>query len=375
MKKYQEIIIAIALLLIAIFTVYLFYNQAMGNFESDLEQHLENAFNGSQYSIIGHIYRCIYMIGGNFGIAIFLSIVTILNIYVTKKVLEHFIEEKNEFLLSIYAFLLNFVIAIYIPFIFKNWVVGVQEPTEWHNSTYICMKPLGELAVLLYFYIEKNYLQKIDIGSYILFCAVLILANMVKPNFIIAFAPTMLVFLIIDFFKNIKNKKAIQNIIIFGCAVLISLPILFYQQSILYNEESNNRIQLGFMTVLRFYNKTPIISLIQSAAFPLFVLITNFKTIIKNRNYCFVFVLNVIALTQYIFLEEAGKRAIDGNFTWGYSFSLMIAFISSVALITNSKKTENHKKVYYVVGYTLLALHILSGLVHFGRLLLGYSYS
>lgn len=376
MKKYQTIVVAFILLIFAASTTYLFFNQATGNFYSDLETHIKYALNGSyQYSITGMIYKLIHnYLGGNFGIAIFLSVISIINIYLTYKVLEYFVKEKNQFLLFIYAVLLNFVIAIYIPFVFQNWVAGIQEPTEWHNSTYICMKPLGELAILLYFNIEKDYLKKIDIGKYILFCIVLIIANSVKPNFIAVFAPTMLVFLIIDFIKNIKDIKAIRNIIIFGCAVLISLPVLLYQQNVLYADNSNSTIQLGFMTVLKCYNERPIFSLLQSAAFPIFILITNLKTIMKERKYCFVFVLNIVALSQYIFLEETGKRAIHGNFAWGYSFSLMIAFITSVALISNSKKLENRTKAYYIIGYTLLALHVLSGLIYFGRLLLGYIY-
>lgn len=376
MKKCQKIMVATILLVIAIFSAYLFYNQATGKFFSDLATQIDYALNGAyQYSITGQIYKLIInYLGGYIGIAIFLSIVTIVNIFITKKVLEYYIKEKRTFLIWIYSILLNFIIAIHIPLIYKMWVVGVQEPTEWHNSTYICMKPLGLLAILLYFSIEKNYLEKIDMRKYILFCIILILVNSVKPNFIAVFAPTMLIFLIIDFFRK-GDKKAIRNMIIFGCAVLISLPVLFYQQSVLYADNSGSTIQLGFMTVLKIYNEKPIISLIQSAAFPLFVLITNFKTIIKERRYSFVFVLNIVALAEYILLEETGKRAAAGNFAWGYSFSLMMAFICSVAIISNlSKKEEKPGKIYFGISYSLLTLHILSGLVYFGRLLLGCQY-
>ncbi|MCI8654436.1 MAG: hypothetical protein HFJ48_00955 [Clostridia bacterium] len=375
MKNYQKIIITVIVLTIGILTTYLFYNQAINKFDGDLATQISYALNDSyQYSLTGQIYGFLYnYLGGNLAIAIFLSLVIIVSIIITKKILQYYMKSQNQFLIWTYAILLNFVIAIYLPFIFKNWVLGVQEPNEWHNSTYICMRPLGLIAILLYFKIEKEYLHKIDLRSYTLFCIVLILVNLVKPNFIIAFAPTMLVFLIIDFFRNIKDKKAIRNMIIFGCAVLISLPVLIYQSSVLYVDGSESGVGIEFMKVLKLFNNHPIISIIQSAAFPLFMLMTNFKTIMKNQKYSFPLVLNIVGLSEYLLLYETGPRLFHANFAWGYSFTLMVAFITSIALLSNSKE-EKRSKIYYIIAYTLLVLHIISGLVYFGRLLQGYSY-
>ena len=185
----------------------------------------------------------------------------------------------------------------------------------------------------------------------------------------------MLIVLIIDFFKNIKNKKAIINIIIFGCAVLISLPVLIYQNSILFESDSGNSIEFGCMTILKMYHNYPIISLIQSATFPLFILITNFKTIIKKHEYSFVALMNVFGLFEFLFLQENGVRLKDGNFTWQYLFTLFLAFVFSVIILDNRRKAVHTKnKIYFVICYMLLVLHLLSGIFYFTRLLMGYNY-
>ena len=95
----------------------------------------------------------------------------------------------------------------------------------------------------------------------------------------------------------------------------------------------------------------------------------------KNRKYSFIGIFNVIALSEYLFLTETGSRALDGNFDWGYSFALMLAFISSIGILWNLPKPKDKKDwVYRIICYILLLLHVLSGVVYFIRLLMGYTY-
>lgn len=376
MRKWEKAIIILAMLLISVGTMYLFYQQAIDNFDGDLHSHVESAIESTgmegQYSITKILYKFIYnYLGGNLGISIMLSLVTIGCIYATKRMLKFYLPDENDFKLYIWAILLNFVIAIHIAAISKNWNVGYQEPTEWHNSTYLIMKFIGIFIMMLYFSIEKNYLEKINIKQWGLFCVLLILINLVKPNFILAFAPAMLVFLIIDFCKNIKNKKAILNMIYFGSAVLISLSVLIYQAKVLYVDDTESGLAISFMEILKIYTNHPYCSLLQSAAFPLFILITNFKTIIKDKRHSFVWIMGIVSLLQYLLFMETGSRHSDGNFDWGYSFSLMLLFISSYAILNKIWTEKSKNKVYLVSAYTLLMLHVISGVIYFCRLLTG----
>lgn len=154
-KYTKTAFISIVLLIIEISLVFLFYNQGVTNNEkypSDLKTHISSALdlNSDQYTITKPIYRFLYTYGGNIAIAIFLALMVLLTIYFTKKILDYVIEKKNDFTNWIYAIILNFEIAVYLPFIHNYFNLGLQESSEWHNSTFICMKAIGLLAVLMY---------------------------------------------------------------------------------------------------------------------------------------------------------------------------------------------------------------------------------
>ena len=382
LKLYQIIIIILFFILMGVLSARLFYNQAIGVFLSDLNMHISEAINkpNESYSLISIIYRLLYYhLGGCISIAIFLAVIFIITIVATKMVLTYLIKPKeNHFILWIYAIVLNFVTPILIPFINEGqWLVGYQSASIWHNSTYQFMKLFAILSILMFFKIRENYIEHIKIHEYIIFTILLSITNAIKPNFILAFAPTLAIFLAFDFFRNLKNKKAIIHIFIFGFAILISLIVLIFQASILYGKNStdNSSIEFGFMTVLSHFNEYPILSIIQSAAFPLFIFITNFKTIIKNKNYIFSYVTYLIGLLIYLFINETGGRKYHGNFEWTANIALMIAFICSIAILDNSRFEEKkYKKIYLISSYSILLLHFIFGGLYFLRLSRGINF-
>lgn len=379
MEKWKKLIITVLVAFAGGCCIYLFYNQALGVFPSDLGAHIAAALDSGnlQYTITKPVFRFVFRyMGGNLGIAVFLSAIIVITFFATKRLLDFYLdyEEKDSFEIYIIAILLNFVLAVYIPFIHGYWNVGVQEPTEWHNSTYIIMKLFGMAALLLYFKIEEKYLSGISKKDWILFCIYLTITNSVKPNFILAFAPAMLFFLIIDFSKHYRDRYAVANMIIFGCAVLVSLTVLLWQSYVLYGQETGDGIRIGFADMLSRWHRWPLISLIQSAAFPLFILISNIKEIFGDKKHLFAWIMNGIALAQYLFLHEIGSRAEHGNFDFGYSFTLMLVFASSISIIYKQRKNHSRSKLYFASGYLLFTLHAAAGMIYFIKLLRGGSY-
>ena len=379
----KKVILIIFLAMIAISSAFLFYNQAVGNYPGDLFTHISTAIsdgmNENKYSITNVIYNFLYTYcGKEYGIAIFLSLVTVANIIITKKVLEYYMDSDKDVLMWIFAFLLNFNVAIFIPWISGKWVVGVQSANPWHNSTYICMKGLGLVSLLLFFKMKETYLEKIELKKYILFALLLSITNAIKPNFIMVFAPAMAIYLLIDFIANIKNIKSIRNIFIFGSAVLISLLVLVYQSIVLFQNSASDGsgIEIGWFTFISYWHKYPLISILQSTLFPLFILLTNFKTIKKDIRYSFVLVMHFVGLMEYCFLNETGLRIHDGNFSWGYSFALFMSFLGALSILDKSRTEERkHKKLYLCVGYGLFAIHTLLGIIYYFRVLTGHPYA
>lgn len=385
LKPYQLIILILFFTITFILTTRLFYYQAIDKYYSDLFVHIDEAVNktGESYSLVSIIYSFLYnKLGGIIPICIFLSLINIATIIATKKLLELFIDKKdNHFLLWIYAIILNFIHPIILPFVANGkgqWTVPYQVATVWHNSTYQCMKLFAVMCMHIYYIIQKNYLEKIRVSHFIIFTALLTLTNFVKPNFILAFAPTLAFYLAIDFFKNLKNRKSIINIFLLGFGVLISLSVLLFQSTVLYGENSptgNNGIEFGFMVVLQHFHKYPILSIFQSAAFPFFIILTNFKTIIKNRMYSFSVVMYIIALLMYLFLNETGARIYHGNFNWTIAFAVMMLFTIALCTFHNTKnKDRKYKKLYLLCSYGLLSAHFIIGIIFFIRLNLGLTF-
>ena len=378
MKRWQKLVILGLLLAIFLSAGLLFYRQGRGYYAGDLEAHIKSALSDAPaYSITKPLYKIVYhCFGGVLGVALVVSLFVIGSIWATKRLLDYYFESKNEFKTWLLAIALNFNIAIYIPWITRCFNSGLQEPNEWHNSTYIIMKFFALFAMLLYFKIAKTYLKHIETRQYIIFTILLLLCNLVKPSFIIALAPTMLVFFIIDFIKNIKDKRAIANIVIFGISVLISLVVLVYQSRILYSESSGggSSIAISFMQALKAYHPYPIISIIQSAAFPLFILCTNIKTVLGDRKYSTAYLMGIISLVIYLLFIETGPRARDGNFDWSYSFALMMMFIAAASIVRALPKRKTDSR-YLVACYVLFGLHLISGLIYYCGMLTGMPYN
>lgn len=200
-----------------------------------------------------------------------------------------------------------------------------------HNSTYICMKLMGIFVIMYLLKNYNNFMEKITLKQWISLTLILTLTNLTKPNSIMFFSLVILTELLIDFIKT--QGKKLNQLLIIGLSVLVSLLILLFQYKILFTGMNATKglgigIKLGYN--LNFWSKHPIISIIQSLAFPLYVLIINYKDILKDKYYrlfnCAVF----WGFLEYILLIETGKRMNYFNFIWGYAMSIFIFFISGV---------------------------------------------
>ena len=100
-----------------------------------------------------------------------------------------------------------FVIAI--PLTFDSDLYTVYCGSVWHNESYIGMRFFAVL-LLLFFYRKCNqYLNDFTVGDFFIECVLFLIVNWVKPNFTIAFAPAMLVMMIVDIIKA-KGKGFVR---------------------------------------------------------------------------------------------------------------------------------------------------------------------
>ena len=266
-----------------------------------------------------------------------------------------------------------FIASTYIPFLYTEFYKSGLATQPWHNSTYLLMRLLGIIVMIVYIKIESHYLSGISIKEAALFTLLLVLVNYAKPNFIIAFAPMMFIFLMKDFIR-LKGKKTIQ-IIKFGICVLLSLWILVFQYQILYPDGGDSAIAFNQTGIQELFASPLVVAkIIAGLSFPIVILV-----LAVWKRYCPLiliqsWVLFLISWMEVIFLTETGSRATHGNFYWGLRMMAYILYLTSNAvLISLRKKTQIPTRLYRIIQ-TVYICSILSGIWYFKNILTGGSY-
>jgi len=377
--NYLNLIVLGGYVLFFFLNFYLFYAQSLSldnAYPSDLGAHISAGLGMyTNYSLISVLEGWLFKsIGNTITVAFFLALLTIMTVIATYYLFKEFFKntEVNKYLLQLFAFISNFVMAIYLPWINPYQYISNLGPNIYHNSTYLGMKLIGIIVLIQFFRIFDHYLDRIDIKKWLLFAFLLIIANGIKPNFFVFFAPAMFVYLLIDLI-NSKGKKSL-NVLILGSAVLPSLLILFIQYTLLFNSGADGGITIAFGKMIGMVTNNAFVSVVQSLAFPLFVLCFNLKELSKDKKYGFMWLLLFFSLLQYLLFIETGDRMAHGNWGWGYTYAIFFVFIGSIYKLYENfhERTKSIRgRGYITIAVMLLIMHLFWGMVYYAKLLLG----
>jgi len=405
--KKNKIINSIFIIAAAIgFTFYCFelvllhYNQTLfpvtGKYESDLFAHIEMALDGWGYSILAVIYRLFAALpefGFHFAIATFLCTCEAGTLALTYVLLRsNRIETKTAILFTAMS---GFAAPAYIRAIQPYRYIGYQSGSIWHNSTYIVMKFTALICIVLYLGISEKYKEKLNAGELIAFSILLAVTTSVKTNFILAFAPAALIFLILDGILKVPLKR----IILCALTVIPSVAVILFQEYVLFGESTGNGIIIDPLYSVYLRAEKPYFTMILSAAFPIVILLFNIVPVLKDtfldfkdkkrglthRFFLLSWTIWFVAFTELILLRETGKRELDDNFAWGYDFCLFILFVVSIIYFVKNIKTviekiskknisDIFKAAYLVLAGALLVYHTYCGVFFFVRLTQGVTF-
>lgn len=384
--------------------LYLFYMQSIQPleynnryFQSDLPYHISMIIDdGWYYSFTAYAYQVLYLLFGKstFGIALFLAVMAVLSIVLTEKLLQVLTKQQGMSAVTAAGALgLHFVMPFFLKMAGQYRYVSYQSGNIWHNSTYQCMKVFGLAAILCYLKIEKEYQEKILLKDWLLFAGILIICTGIKPSFLTVFAPAMALKLLWDLFHKVSFKQ----IFLFGCAVLPACGVVLWQNAVLFGEDTGQGFSIQPWFTFSLHADRPKLAVLCSIAFPLAVLVCSVKELVKDKNYCFGWLMTGIGFLEALLLAETGSRSNDGNFLWGYCFAIFYIFLLSFvkwlkmgkgifgsAGIAESKPesmsgsntgalTKGKKLAFWVCG-GVLAYQLYCGIYFFVRLLGGTTY-
>lgn len=354
------------------------------------------------YSLMSVCLKLLYNITGNtLMISLFISVLVCLTGLAIRKALtvilclqdgaDHRIEstsslpylndENYKMFLTFLSFSLLFLSALYIPKRAPFYILdGMHDfgyrsaliTQPWHNSTYMAMRLFAILSFLSFVQLMQEDSSRVNPKSLIRFFVLLLITNLFKPNFVIAFAPTAFLICLIELIRN--HGKGLVKYIWFGVAFLASLAPLFFQYVVLFQSDSKSGITLS-LSIFQGYMETGFFPwlLISNLLFPLLVTVLSLVNHRKNNILFFGWILEIITFLEAMFLMETGPRALDGNFTWGIMLSSLILFICCIAELIAIPKQEKYRWAHSA-AWSVLLLHLINGFMFFGILIVGGRY-
>ena len=373
----------LSLAMVFIFSFALLYSYVFRFNTSDYQAHIRHSLRGEGYSIMSVMIRfCNKISGGNILILILMALFTMASVVAAALFIRSLLAQMN-LKMDVYSLIpvsatLLFICKIAIPEWSTFYYQDSYASQPWHNSTYTLMRLFGTLVIMMYFLMRKEYLKKLDWKDCLLFSVFLLLTNLSKPNFLLSFAPVMLLVLIKDFVAT--KGRSFKNAFLFGLCVLVTASVLLLQ----YNENfpsdgDAGGIAFSISNAIDFVmkDKKILLHMVLNYLFPLYVTYLYLKKRKKAEPFMKTlmsetWLMNLLSLFTYFFIIETGSRRADGNFGWGTPFFAYLLFIVCGCILYKMKKMKLVSEEEYITAKHIYAAHIIFGLAYFFLLLLGY---
>ena len=193
---------------------------------------------------------------------------------------KHLYSRRTLLLISLSLIIVS---SIHLPLVSRYFYLGNWSPNTWHNPTTFLIKPIAFLCILgIYYFIkQQNHANK---GVYVISLSTLFtLSVWAKPSFAITFYPALFIFTFIYYTRDFKLYIKIFLIL------LPSLVLLFFQYYKTYHTKINDTFDLKDNIVftnfgiIKLYTNNILLSLISAIAFPISILIIDFKSVKNNQ--------------------------------------------------------------------------------------------
>lgn len=388
-EKQLHIAVTGLVLLYGVLCFWLYYHQSVAVWEgqeaspyqSDLPLHISMIVeDGWYYSFTAFAYQFLYLLFGKttIGIALLLAAASCASVYATRELFcfcadcgkdAGSVRMTRNWHSLLAALTLNLVMPIFISRVGEFRYVSYQSANIWHNSTYICMKPVALAAFLMYLKLERTYAEGITGKQWCAFALINILCTGIKPSFLLAFSPVMGVFLLVDLFRGVK----LSRILAFGSALLPSGLVILWQNAVLFGQETGNGIAFTPWYTFSMHTAIPKLAVLCSVCFCGLVIALTVKKLATRKQYLFAVCMAALGFLEALCLSEQGTRAVDGNFVWGYSFCLSVLFTVCAVQWLQLKNTGVWRALRIGLGL-IYGLHLYCGLYYFLSLVGGASY-
>lgn len=301
-------------------------------------------------------------------------------------------EKWIPFFITGLVFALFFVSMLYgvgfeLPGIWRRYR-GVFSPNPYHNATYLATRPFSIVTFFVFVRVLKDYEEQFKLKDVLLFGIFLFLSTVTKPSFTFILVPAAGLILLYRLLQ--KKGKNLKNTIIVGLSFVPTFCALIYQFFGVFGpvEGEEKGIGFGLGKAWSYHCDNIPLAIFLGMAFPLAVLVLNFKELKKDGVFRLAWQIMAVSLFEMLFLYEKGFRVGHLNFSWGYMHGLFFAFVAAAFLlfrktfvINGTTLTEDNNsarrgfRMLMLLGqWGLFGLHLLLGLLYFKTMLVGELY-
>ena len=210
-------------------------------------------------------------------------------------------------------FLVNYYSRIYM---------GAGSPSVWHNVTLLTVQPLALLSV----FFTIKFFSSERFKYFVLAVIITTLSIFAKPNFIIVFLPSLVVYMLLKKYFD-KRKLQFALIIIFLSVAILANQLINLQE---INSKDGGSIVFDFLGVWSIYTPSVLVSIAMALGLPLLITLFNYQSMKKNEYIKFTWLLVLFSTILFACFAEGGKRYSDGNFSWSWMISLSLIYIFTI---------------------------------------------
>lgn len=403
-RKNQIIDGAVFVMLLAVISVVtfkLFYMQTLGDVNSDMKayilemQGLESGYR-FPYPVFFKLSALIHLLASpEVSVALALVLMNGLAVAVTKLAFNRLAlsgekpDWRTGIFLSLLACSLFFISMLYPPEgIYLSGIrfryLGVFTANPFHNATYMAARPFAILAFLWYGKLLPVYERKggAKAADYLLFSLFLFLATMTKPSFTLVFVSGAGLLMLYRLFRaGFRNFLPTVQL---GLCFIPTFLALLYQYAGVFVPEDGGEGGIGFCLgdVWAEYCDNIPLGICLAMAFPLTVLVLNWREIKKNVAFRFSWLLYLVSFAEAFLLYEKGFRRVDFNFSWGYMYGIFFCHFSSLLLLTRQSIRIVRERgaggkgriCLLLLQWLVYVCHLVCGLLYFRDLLADGTY-
>ncbi len=350
-RDFWRIINLLSLGLIFIVAYYLIHMQTLGLIVADTKPHInfiQKYIDGTLYiphplwhlgtHYLSQILGVNYDTGASIFSAFLVTLYAIL-IYKIAQSLDEYGENNTKW------FLITFISLAIGPLFIMSFnphiYLGVGSPSVWHNVTLLTVKPFALLSVFL----TIKFFATNKLNYFILALLVTVISIFAKPNYIIIFLPSLVVYMIL---KRYFDKKQLQFAFI---AILFSVAALAYQFTNEFGDDGKSSVVFDFLGVWSMYSSNIPVSIMLALGLPFLITLFNYQSVKKNEYIKFTWLLVLFSLILFSCFAEEGLNYSHANFSWSWNISLSLIYIFTII-----EYFKQYFSMPAVFRYSLLAM-------------------